>query len=306
MAKEKTKNKKKLIIWAVVALVIGVILGLFITTAVSTGKAKSAIEVAPRITLNHNANLILNQKMYASSEDLKFYMLYKNTWVDSTIPITITSTDKYTLLYNDSENKSITGGNTMKGIVGTSENPIRSYDSYSQIPYLTNNPTLHSYSEAQWYLNQNSGTKSAEKTINPSQFPYPEATNFDFDCQGYNLNFTPSEVEKIIYAIDLDYYSDTQYIIETNIENPYTTTNDSGNFSAEIINQLNDGQNHAVKIDAYLITTENSGQLITNVSSIRHLNCQTGTSDNVKQSNEIIAEELNIKIKTLTEKGILK
>jgi hypothetical protein len=301
MAKE---NKKSLIIWAAVALVIGVILGLVITNLSTTGNAKSATEVAPRITLNHNANLILTQKMYNSSEDLKFYTLYRNTKVDSTIPVTITSMDKYTFSYNDSENKNITGGNTMKGIVGTRENPIRSYDGYSQIPYLTNNPTVYSYSDAQWYINQNSGNKFSEKTINPSQFPYPEANYFDFDCQGYNLNFISSEVEKIIYEIDLDYYSGTQYVIVNNIENPYTTTNDSGNFSAEIINQLNDGHDHAVKIDAYLITTENSGQLITNVSKIRHLNCQTGTSENVKQSNEITEEELNSKIRILEEKGI--
>ena len=43
MAKE---NKKKLIIWALVALVIGVMLGLFITTAVSTGKATAGLSKA--------------------------------------------------------------------------------------------------------------------------------------------------------------------------------------------------------------------------------------------------------------------
>ncbi|HOZ35890.1 MAG TPA: hypothetical protein PLK55_02810, partial [archaeon] len=58
------KSNSALIIWAVVALIVGIFLGLLITNLTTTGDAKSATEVAPRITLNHNANLILTQKMY--------------------------------------------------------------------------------------------------------------------------------------------------------------------------------------------------------------------------------------------------
>lgn len=58
------KNNSSLILWTLVSLIIGILLGLLITSLATTGQAKSAIDVAPRTSLNHNANLVLNQKMY--------------------------------------------------------------------------------------------------------------------------------------------------------------------------------------------------------------------------------------------------
>lgn len=67
MAKE---NKSKLIIWATVALVIGVILGLLITNITTTGKAKSALASAP---VRQEANL------QEARQDLILNLLRVNT-----------------------------------------------------------------------------------------------------------------------------------------------------------------------------------------------------------------------------------
>lgn len=218
------------------------------------------------------------------------------------MPVTAKIYDNYNISFNDLENNWIYGNNTEKTMIGTRDVPIISHSNYVQLPYITNNPTVYSYGLAEFYLNNtNSVFKREDVTINPSQFPYPEATNFDFDCQGYGINYTASEVEFIHYEIKLGDGLSEQYSIVALIDNPYSTTSNSGTFSSEVLNYLNDGQNHNVRIDAYLITTQNTGRLITKVSRMKRLNCQTRKSENIKPSKEATAEEID-ELNTIIEK----
>jgi hypothetical protein len=75
MAKEKTNNSK-LIIWALVALVIGVILGLVITNITTTGQAKSVsnFQVAPRTSMGAAYNYVLYQTLNPENRTEQYFL----------------------------------------------------------------------------------------------------------------------------------------------------------------------------------------------------------------------------------------
>jgi len=230
MAKE---NKSKLIIWALVALVIGVILGLLITNITTTGKAKSALQeaqVQKQVGLGNGYNLYL----YQATPNEMIYVLPTNEQTYSTHPakVNVSTTTAFLtsdgVVYNDQRARQNTEYNLEQG---TMKYVTEKY-TFLNIPSQQNDLSVQYLSTANWYFDDGT-SKNLEMgyIINQENYEFVKMNDFTGNCNGYNLNYQDYAhipVESIYYNLYVyDSQNNWNVVAEEHWSDP---VNDSGSY----------------------------------------------------------------------------
>lgn len=307
MAKE---NKSKLIIWALVALVIGVILGLVITNITTTGQAKSAIEVAPRTSIGTGYNFVLYQNMSFENPNGE-YLLWTQENLQSNVPARIKR--ESSISYNLSNfrpyffNSSVTNSErTEYSNLGYAAFP----ETVLWFPNTTNTPTVSYGYLAEWTFNNGvTKTEGTRYSINENYNAFIEASSLNVNCSSYELiHTTPTGINNIqyqLYIYDTIYNYDQVYYGswgETRI-NPNGIQ--QGNLPQEAIDILQNNNGYEGVLIAYISTTENMFTVV--YSANTYLNCQNGTirklsSDDVQKLQQKTGTPIDV-IKKLHNDG---
>ncbi len=230
MAKE---NKKSLIIWALVALVIGVVIGLILTSVVTTGKAKSALQeaqVQKQVGLGNGYSFY----MYQATPSESTYVLPTNEQTYSTHPakVNVSTTIAFLtsdgVIYNNQRARQNTEYNPEQG---TQKYVTEKY-TFLNIPSQQNNLSVQYMSAANWYFDDGT-TKSLEMgyIINQKNYEFVKMNNFIGNCNGYNLNYQ----DYAYIPVESIYYNLYVYDIQNNwnvVAEEYwsDSVNDSGNY----------------------------------------------------------------------------
>ncbi|MFA5745949.1 MAG: hypothetical protein WCX82_01420 [archaeon] len=307
MAKE---NKKSLIIWALVALVIGVILGLVITNLSTTGQAKSITEVAPRTLIGTGYNFVLYQNMSFENPNGE-YLLWTQENLQSNVPARIKKESSMSYNLDDFRpyflNSSIT--NTERA-----ENSNLGYAAYPEtvlwFPNTTNTPTVsYSYFTEWTFGNGVTKTEGTGYSVNENYNSFIEASSLNVNCSNYELvHSTPTGINYLgyqFYIYDTTYNYDQVYYgswIEARI-NPNGIQ--QGNLPQEAIDILQNNNGYEGVLIAHISTTENMYTVV--YSANTYLNCQNGAitklnSDGLQKLQQKTGTPIDV-IKKLHEEG---
>ncbi|MFA5745948.1 MAG: hypothetical protein WCX82_01425 [archaeon] len=292
MAKE---NNKKLIIWALVALVIGVIIGLVITNLTTTGKGGYISEIhqiRPKtqvgITMPIPIYLELVQEIDSvngGTGTINKYAFIENEEFHSNLPgkvrknTTVNFSDG-TVLSDDYTSELEYSAYYSEYIAGTFFGPFTSIEATIYDMKVT------SIIDAHFKIGSKIIPKSLTTVFNPNEDLFAVVNSLDLDCSG-QYNLTHSEVG------DIDEISGNLYISQynqgtgwTNVLQDYpldlTSSADNtytGYIPASAITQLNNGSQYIrVSINSHIITATG---LQTSAEMHKYLNCQTNKSESL-------------------------
>lgn len=283
----KKENKKPLILWALVALVLGVILGLVITNLSTTGQAKSTLQknqfINPDIDIYTSSQLRLNQ-WFNNVDDYyeTQYFFYNYEYVESNMPATL-----YNQFHINSSNLNAFGNHSLLKLE-LNDSGTYSIDttfSYVYIPFTQNNLTVDSSFGGRFVFAD--GRETYEQTYsieNPNEDAFAEVTAFDFGCNGqYQMTHTDvgniSNVHFYLNIETLNYEGFWEFDWD---QTPQRNYNYMGYFPPEAMNILSDGSDYRVYLRAHILTNTNN---ITRAVTSKEINCQTGKSKGVSPEN---------------------
>jgi len=197
MAKENTNNKK-LIIWALVALVIGVVIGLLLTSTV-TGQAKSALQEAKvRNTQNYGVGYDFFLSQISIGDNIYGeYQLYSNEYIVSSHPgkVDLQRSVGCINCYNYSGFDNSTY--KVNTIMDSTLYPGRPYKIESSDFYYFKTeqsaPILGLNRQYAWFFDDGDTTNfSWNFQINESANEFIRLNSFTGDCLGYTLSYRDS------------------------------------------------------------------------------------------------------------------
>ena len=296
------KENKKLIIWAVVALVIGVILGLFITTAVTTGKAKSAVSEAQfrNAEISLFGELRLDQWFdNIGNNYYTNYYFYQYEYAETNVPATLEKDSQIS-------SNSYTFGNYSP----STQLKLNDYGKYStngfsyvSIPFVQNNLTLNSSFNGRFIFEDGREVfKHKEFVANLNGDAFAEVMSFDFDCSGqYQMEHADagsiSNVQFYLNIYNLNTSNNWHYEWD---QTPPRNYYYMGYFPPEATAILSDGSEYQVYLTANIHT--NAGNF-TSANTGKEINCQTGKQNSLSSEQlEQIKEKTGNTPKQIAEK----
>ncbi len=297
MAKE---NKKSLIIWALVALVIGVILGLVLTNLTTTGQAKASLQEAQYITADNSlfGELRLAQWFDIGGFQEKHYYFYQYEYAESTVPANLQKSTQFVLSTTGIASGSY---NELKLKLNDSGKYSAHGFSYSYIPFTKNNLSVSTLLYGHFvFENGREIYKQKEFVSNPNTEAFSEATTFNFECPGQyklrlsNINNNP---RVHLYLSILDQDGGVNSFDWTHARSPDSQHTFIGNFPTKAITMLSSGLNYDVYLTAYIKTDDG---LLTNANTGKTINCQTIAETALSESKRNNIEK--DKLKEIQEK----
>lgn len=285
----KEKSKSKLIVWALVALVIGIVLGLFITTAVATGKAKSVIsekklnESPTPINLDIDLDVDFELKQYEQDGQITGeFQSYLEEDVFSNIPAKFVKNETVhsyipSYLGNFISNTDTVYLEEINGGYNYISNTF-----YSFI-YPEFNPRLDYTVDGTWFYNGIEEYVAESITANEYNYPFANVTQFTYNCDGqYQMSHTDvggvNYVYFYLYIADENYNNYWTYSWDMN---PLRTDNYYGYFPTEATAILNNGNNYNVSFGAIIHTNQENK---THINSWKNINCVNGKSDSIAKT----------------------
>lgn len=263
MAKE---NKKSLIIWAVVALVIGVILGLLITNITTTGQAKSALQEAPRVNVSTNSIYFVrtfnqNDATEFNNNGYYFIQYYSDFYSNKSAVVE----NQHYITHNQDPN-----GYSFSGAVNYLSNNSLSTGNFGEgyyvknlqmalFPIIINNPRLTVQATGYWTFEDGSNKgKTDYQTLNDNGNPFIAINSLDVDCSRVTINHSTDATPSFInYYVGInDPNNNYEFIAAEGWQEPRISSN--GNQSAQIPeslrNILNSGNEYAVNVHTTIVT----------------------------------------------------
>jgi hypothetical protein len=278
------KEQKQLILWAVVALVLGVLIGVLMTNAVTTGKAKSAVSEGQYLPgeiltgeINGSSYLTLEQYFdNVSGYTDKKYLFQKFEYAYTNGPANFWK-QSY-ISYLGSSKKSFVTSST--NIPLTLENDYSNYGTLiAHIPFTLNNLSLSASTSGTFkFENGRKVYKHDEDSFNENENPFAEVLNFDFDCSGqYQMSHTDvGDISAVRFSLLIhNPNSDYDYWYFHWDQTPQRTYNYMGYFPPEATAILSDGLDYVVELEAGILTESGNE---TSASTDKMVNCQTGKS----------------------------
>lgn len=290
------KDKKSLIIWATVALVIGVVIGLIITNLTTTGQAKLAITEKKfreaNVSIDDQKLTLCQWIDNVGGYNDKYYFYWQYETITGNWPATV---DKFTQInVNDFTLSNFNHKLKLKLLNG--EYSTTGYN-ILQIPFYHNNLTVNSIIEGHFELENGSTiTKHNEKLANPNGYEFAEVTNFDFDCSGSYImehTGTPTDyLEHVLFELVIyDPVSNNHWLFYWDVVVPPIRYNYSyvGDFPSEAINILENGSDYDVNLRATIFLNSQNETL---ANTYKQMNCQTGKEKSLTSEQlEILKEK---------------
>lgn len=328
MAKE---NKKSLIIWAAVALVIGVIIGLLITNITTTGKAKAALQEAKvRNTQNYGVgyDFFLSQT-YVGDNIYGEYQLYSNEYIVSSHPGKVDLQRSVGCINCDNYSGFDNSTYKVNTIMDSTLFPGRPYKIESSDFYYFKTeqsaPILSLNRQYAWFFDNGDTTSySWYFNINENANEFVRLNSFRGNCSGYKLSYQDSAhlpISQISYRVQIfdtqassgywELVSEESYY--DSIENGMINSNGiQEKFFSTTTQQLlnNSNERYFVSIDAIV---QYEGHFPSRFGTYYYAQCSNGMNDpkyaNIEKINELKKSSIipsdKDTIKEFKEKGMI-
>ncbi|HNW05628.1 MAG TPA: hypothetical protein PK655_00725 [archaeon] len=298
------KNNSSLILWTLVSLIIGILLGLLITSLATTGQATSNIYAKSKNEMN-NVNTSVSIDDYlrldqgfdnVSGYNYKNYIYMLMEFINSNVPATVNKDSSFTV-----------GGYTTGNYDNLKLDASNGYSTqgytYSYIPFNQNNLAVYSSINGEFILeNGHSIYKHHEAVENESGYQFAEVTYFDFDCSGqYEMGHkNAGNISDVHFYLSIYNPNNADFWYFDWDSTPQRNYFYTGFFPNEANTILANGLDYYVNL-AVDITTSN--QLLTSASTYKQINCQTMKQKSLSSNQlEILKEKSGNTPKQISEK----